>query len=70
MRIRLGVAMAACLLAGGMLAGQSSTVQVYLVPNHGSLRLIDTGIIYSGVQGNGRPGNHIPAYCSSKRQSL
>jgi hypothetical protein len=39
MRIRLGVAMAASLLAGGMLAGQSSSVQVYIVPNHGSLRL-------------------------------
>jgi len=39
MRIRFGVVMAACLLAGGLLAQQSSAVQVYLVPNHGSLRL-------------------------------
>jgi hypothetical protein len=39
MRIPFGVVMAACLLAGGMLAEQPSTVQVYLVPNHGSLRL-------------------------------
>jgi hypothetical protein len=31
--------MAACLMAGGMLAQQSSAVQVYIVPNHGSLRL-------------------------------
>jgi len=39
MRIHFGVVMAACLLAGGMLAQQSIPVQVYLVPNHGSLRL-------------------------------
>ena len=39
MRIHFVVVMAACLLAGGMLAQQSSTGQVYIVPNHGSLRL-------------------------------
>jgi hypothetical protein len=35
--------MAACLLAGGLLAQQSSTAQVYIVPNHGSLRLSIAG---------------------------
>ena len=39
MKIHFGVVLAVCLLAGGMLAQQSSTAQVYLVPNHGSLRL-------------------------------
>jgi hypothetical protein len=39
MRIVFGVVMAGCLLSGGLLAQQSSTVQVYIVPNHGSLRL-------------------------------
>jgi hypothetical protein len=39
MKIHFGVVIAVCLLAGGMLAQQSSTAQVYLVPNHGSLRL-------------------------------
>jgi hypothetical protein len=39
MRIHFEVLTAACLLAGGMLAQQSSSTQVYLMPNHGSLRL-------------------------------
>ena len=39
MRIHFGVVITACLLAGGILAQQSSTAQVYLMPNHGSLRL-------------------------------
>jgi len=39
MTVRFVIWMAACLLAGEMLAQQSSSVQVYIVPNHGSLRL-------------------------------
>jgi hypothetical protein len=39
MRIHFGVVLAASLLSGAMLAQQSSAVQVYIVPNHGSLRL-------------------------------